>query len=179
MDQFNEYEYEGEEEGGDYDEGGGYDEEGGQEFKATFEQEVAAGSGQHAAECGPHIPYEKGTAEFRKAISELSTTERFKLEIERVSKKMNDDDILKLSVDDRNGMCNAVDRLSMLNLNDRYLNVTAYVLGYWFTNGGTRKIINDKRWNEIEQIIRNRSLEDTSVFPADVIRYSRMWERMV
>ena len=78
-----------------------------QEYVTTFEQEVSAqATKDQAISCGDPIPYhiKPGTKEYSQAIANKTPLERFKLEVDYVSRLLNLENVI-LSVDDRNTMC--------------------------------------------------------------------------
>ena len=93
--------------------------------------------------------------------------ERFKRLVGAISHSIDGDGIHNIGIDDRNRMCSVASNLE----NVKYLNPTAYILGFISTNGGKsidKKIIN-KVFNNLDK------LKDESVKKPDVIRYARFW----
>ena len=145
-----------------------------EEYKATFEQEVNALSQSNVSRsCYVGIDYSDDKKIRDKKIRELSPEDRFKFELDKFVK--NIDEKIKLSIQDRDEMCENANKIG----NIKYLNHVAYVLGYWLTKGGVK--IDDKKWEKIkgfdeneEQII-NIDTKESNVKPPDVIRYARLW----
>jgi len=166
-----------------------------QEFKSTYEQEASAfGSANQARECGDPIPFhiKPGTKEYYQALANKTPLEKFKLDVDYVSRLLTDmnDDVLTLTVKDRNILCEKADNVTYIGLDPMYLNVLAYILGYIANKkDGTikekvsfmKKIIGSdsddfSKLKDInETASKARSGNSFSVFPADVIRYAKMW----
>jgi hypothetical protein len=178
-----------------------------QEFKTTFEQEQSALSEQNIARsCGTPIPFniKPGTKEYVQAISDKTPLERFKLEVDYLSKILNNSSFkIFLSVDDRDTMCEKADNSIAIGIKPENLNSLAYVLGY--ISNTTDSIISDDdniknikiKVEKMSKLIGNpkddfynlkninleasksRSGNNFSVYAADVIRYGRMWKRLM
>ena len=58
-------------------------------------------------------------------------------------------------------------------------NPSAYILGFLATKGGTQKLVTEEGNKELYEQIIEKALPlvdiEASVFPEDVIRYSRLW----
>lgn len=93
--------------------------------------------------------------------------ERFKIYVGAISHSITENEFYDISVEDRNKMCRMASQLN----NVKYLNPTAYILGYISTNGGQE--INKKTLQNIFTFLP--MLTDDSVKPPDVIRYARFW----
>ena len=151
--------------------------EDGDRYGTTFEQEKDALSKKdRASECASSIVLpDKNDKNFRKMKSMLTPEDNFKYDVDRISQYLNEHTIIKLSVNDRNTMCS----LSNLINNVGFFNASAYIVGYWVTNGG--KVIDEKKWKNIyldrDSLINiNFGLDyekKANVFPADVLRYAR------
>ena len=176
-----------------------------QEYVTTFEQEVSAqATKDQAISCGDPIPYhiKPGTKEYSQAIANKTPLERFKLEVDYVSRLLNLENVI-LSVDDRNTMCEKANDTQIVDINPKYLNALAYVLGYIADK--MNAVIDMKKDTEKEKkikvtkmksIIGNpsdnfsllQSINDEAskaksgnsfaVYPADVIRYAQMWGKL-
>ena len=176
-----------------------------QEYVTTFEQEVSAqATKDQAISCGDPIPYhiKPGTKEYSQAIANKTPLERFKLEVDYVSRLLNLE-IVTLSVDDRNTMCEKANDTQIVDIDPKYLNALAYVLGYIADK--MNAVIDMKKDTEKEKkikvtkmksIIGNpsdnfsllqsindeaskaRSGNSFAVYPADVIRYAQMWGKL-
>jgi hypothetical protein len=176
-----------------------------QRFETTFEQEQGAMSSKDVARsCGDPIPFhiKPGTKEYAQAIASKTPLERFKLEVDYVSRLLTEtgNNSLMLSVKDRDTMCEKAN--NTFNIDPKYLNALAYILGYIvYRKDGIIKIedsneIKKKKVNIIRDIIgipgdnfselklinddasRARSSNSFAVYPADVIRYSQLWEKL-
>ena len=79
-----------------------------------------------------------------------------------------------LTSDIRNELCQTVDKIDFA----KYLNASAYIMGYIITKGGENDINNlDKKL--VKKVFDYLSqLEDESVKPPDVLRYARLWHRL-
>lgn len=140
-------------------------------MEASFEQL------QHSSiadECGgfPIILSENKMSDLNKAIKKLSSDpeERFKRHISAIAYSMSESGILNLTVDERNRICRCAGYLD----NVKYLNPTAFILGFFVTSGGTQI---DK--NKILKVFSYLpKLNDDSVKPPDVVRYSRHWMKI-
>ena len=176
-----------------------------QEYVTTFEQEVSAqATKDQAISCGDPIPYhiKPGTKEYSQAIANKTPLERFKLEVDYVSRLLNLE-IVTLSVDDRNTMCEKANDTQIVDIDPKYLNALAYVLGYIADK--MNAVIDMKKDTEKEKkikvtkmksIIGNpsdnfsllqsindeaskaRSGNSFAVYPEDVIRYAQMWGKL-
>ena len=176
-----------------------------QEYVTTFEQEVSAqATKDQAISCGDPIPYhiKPGTKEYSQAIANKTPLERFKLEVDYVSRLLNLENVI-LSVDDRNTMCEKANDTQIVDINPKYLNALAYVLGYIADK--MNAVIDMKKDTEKEKkikvtkmksIIGNpsdnfsllqsindeaskaRSGNSFAVYPEDVIRYAQMWGKL-
>jgi hypothetical protein len=176
-----------------------------QEYVTTFEQEVSAqATKDQAISCGDPIPYniKPGTKEYSQAIANKTPLERFKLEVDYVSRLLNLENVI-LSVDDRNTMCEKANDTQIVDIDPKYLNALAYVLGYIADK--MNAVIDMKKDTEKEKkikvtkmksIIGNpsdnfsllQSINDEAskaksgnsfaVYPADVIRYAQMWGKL-
>jgi hypothetical protein len=176
-----------------------------QEFKTTFEQEKGAiGSKDVAKSCGNPIPFniKPGTKEYSQAIANKTPLERFKLDVDYVSKLLSREynDFI-LSVSDRDTMCEKADETLSIGIDPKYLNALGYVMGYIVNKKNGLIKIGDKNEKEKIKIINNiigtqknnfnklelinqvaskaRSGNSFAVYPADVIRYSQLWGRLL
>jgi hypothetical protein len=163
-----------------FDRGSEYEDEDrdeGDRYGTTFEQEKDALSRKdRASECASSIVLpDKNDKNFRKMKALLTPDDNFKYDIDKISQYLNENTIIKLSVNDRNKMCSS----SNLINNVGFFNASAYIIGYWVTDGGIK--INMRKWNNIfidkKQIINiNFGLDyekKANVYPADVLRYAR------
>ena len=124
-----------------------------------------------ADECGGlPIIMSGNLADLNKDINLLTQDplERFKRLVGAISHSIDEDGLYQIGVDDRNKMCLVASNLE----NVKYLNPTAYILGFLSTNGGGSSI-NDKIIKRIFNFLDR--LRDDSVKQPDVIRYARFW----
>ena len=176
------------------------------QLQATFEQEVTALSNKNYAESCGSMPISKpGSAEFRKEMSNKTPVERLKMNISQISILLNEDiDYININVDDRNKMCKLVDYVKIVGVYPRYINALAYVMGYYIymqnciinEDNDTKKIKTNKitKYNKIVgtpdtnfMLLKHindisssvRSGNSFSVSPADVIRYGKLWNRLI
>lgn len=179
-----------------------------QEYVTTFEQEVSAQlSKDYAKSCGDPIPFhiKPGTKEYSQAIANKTPLERFKLDVDYVSRILNDSNInnMNLSVKDRDKMCEKANDTNMVNIDPKYLNPLAYILGYIADKNNAviniskdtdkdKKNKMDKMKNIIgdpndnfsllkyinDQASKARSGNSFAVYAPDVIRYSQMWSKL-
>lgn len=177
-------------------------------FETTFEQEQGALASKDVAKsCGDPIPFhiKPGTKEYSYAIANKTPLERFKLDVDYVSRLLTDsgNDLLMLTVKDRDTMCQRADNTETVGIGPKYLNAFAYILGYIAYRkdavikkedsdkirkkkvGKMREIIGipDDNFRELKLInneaAKARSGNSFAVFPPDVIRYAQMWERLI
>jgi len=171
MDRFNEYEYEDPNRSGGDDDFGGYDSDNGPVMEATFDQ---LKNSSRADDCGglPVVVIGGKLGDLSKTINQLTTDpeERFKRHVGAIAHNMTEDNHFDISIDDRNTMCRHASNLDKV----KYLNATAYILGYVITHGG--KKIDEKIMQKVFEKLRY--LTDDSVKPPDVVRYARYWEKV-
>ncbi len=97
----------------------------------------------------------------------ISPEDRFLINVDGISRKWSDARILPLQNSDIDIMLNK----SQLMPNIKYKNPTAFILGYWATQGGMN-------YDNLMSVINNVLPElnnDGGVYPEDVIRYARNW----
>ena len=104
----------------------------------------------------------------QKRIREMvSVEDRFKYYVGAIINNLNENKILDISWDSRVKICQKADDIP----NVKFLNPTAYILGYVATQGG--KTMNKR---DIKMVFRALDvLKDDSIREPDVIRYSRFW----
>jgi hypothetical protein len=159
-------------------------------MEATFDQQV------HSTEqndCGPLIVKEAGKEdEYRKAMSQLDPIDRLKQLIGSVVYNLGDkvSNIMDISSTERNIICRSVDDLTVVNIEAKYINPLAYVLGYVAYHRGfmindsdsmkkkkdKSEKINNEIFSELDNI--NTVTSNYSVFAPDVIRYMKLWDRI-
>lgn len=181
MERFDMYEFQGDrdnrDDGEDYDE---YGEDYGDEDNEDGNQyEVGFKEAQHMSKedaCGsiPEMFIKKGVNTYtslKNAVHFLRSNPeaRFKIFVKAIAIQLDNDKVFKITDNDRNIMCLQADKLK----NTKYLNPTAYVLAYICTKGGGEidKKIFSKILNSMNEI------DDDSVKPADIIRYSRFIQK--
>lgn len=161
-------------------------------FQPTFDQQV------HSSEqndCGAPIIKEPGKEdEYRKAISQLDPIDRLKQQIGSVVKSLIEENFINISPSERNEICRSVDSIGVVNIQAKYISPLAYVLGYFayhrgfmITDDDSSKKRKDKMVRINKEIFNN--LENINkvvggnfnygVFPPDVIRYMRLWAKIV
>ena len=167
MDAFDEYEFDDPERSdGDLDIGFD-DDNNGQYLQAGFADTERS---SQADDCGgAPIAITGDMSELNKQINHITQDpeERFKRHVGAISHSITEDGFYDISVDDRNKMCRIASNLD----NVKYLNATAYILGFLATNGG--RSIDEKTIKHIFTILPR--LTDDSVKPPDVLRYARFW----
>ena len=146
-------------------------------YKATWEQEQSANYQKNtASECASSIALPHPTDKnFRRMKALLTPEDNFKYDVDKISQYLNEEENIKINVDDRNAMCILSSTINNINV----FNAAAYVIGYWVTNGG--KKIDDKKWVKIfkdkKEVININFGADydkkANVYPADVLRYAR------
>lgn len=146
----------------------------GQELQASFEQIQQS---SEANDCGElSITEEKmSKAAYSRAIRHLSHEERFKNSINTISTRLNNNEIFDISVNDKNTMCRLSDKLININASAKYINPTAYILGY-LSIKETNEIDDDEIKNIFSKLNR---LQDDSIKEPDVIRYSRFVKKLI
>ena len=191
MDQFDEYELK--EEDGDYGEDEDVDEDVDEDAGDKWSDEEErrdkdddnqlqagfsdVGRTSIADDCGGTSVIISGKlSDLNKDINKLThdPLERFKIYVGAISHSMTENGVYDINVNDRNYMCRVASSLK----NAKYLNPTAYILGFIATNGGRissngKREINKKKITQIFNFLS--VLNDDSVKPPDVIRYSRFW----
>lgn len=96
---------------------------------------------------------------------------RFKTIVGAVSHRLTEDDIFMFDNTDREILCTMADEIEGVIYDIKYLNPTAYLLGYVAIN--KQNYISKKI---IQKIFKSLpKIGDTSITQADVCRYSRFW----
>jgi hypothetical protein len=116
-------------------------------------------------DCGGLNMMEDEVGDMRKLTP--SPLERFKLQSGAIAYGIVEDKVLDLDMNGRNALCRVADLIDPI----RYLNPTAYVLGYIATNGTSQ--IDATRVRDIFNYLPR--LRDDSVMEHDVVRYARYW----
>jgi hypothetical protein len=94
--------------------------------------------------------------------------ERFAVYVDAISRSLNQRQGIEISENDIVAMLMKIRSLQYIDKK----NATAYVLGYLASYGGTR-MIKSKVDNVITEVLIHS--QDSSVYPADVVRYARLW----
>jgi hypothetical protein len=177
MNQFDQYERDDQDQDNLYDDerGGNDDEDFGvrdedfedtQKYQSTFSDMERVSV---ADECGgdPISVPNGNLQDLYKEINKIAVTpeDRFKRQVGAISHWLTEGGFFDVNIEMRNKMCVIASSLS----NIKYLNPTAYILGFVATNGGADidKSIVDEIFGMLNQ------LQDDSVKEADVIRYAR------
>ena len=158
MDAFDKYEFENPEDS-EYEQGASDNDEYEQDLQDGF---VDIERSSRADDCGG-LPMPMN--EINKVIQDPE--ERFKRYVGAISHSITEDGLYDISVEDRNKMCRVASNLKTI----KYLNPTAYILGFITTDGGQK--INNKTIKYIFTVLH--LLTDVSVKPPDVVRYARFW----
>ena len=143
-------------------------------MEATFDQKVHS---SHADECGglPINVSSDKMDDLTKAINRLSIDplDRFKRQVGAISHSLSNNESIPIDIDieSRNDMCRNANSFK----NARFLNPTAYILGYYITNG--EKNISKSKMKTVFSFLNK--LRDDSVKKPDVVRYARFWKKHV
>jgi len=118
-------------------------------------------------DCGGGTMPVGNLSDMYKEINKTTTDpkERFKRQVGAIAHSISENSDFDISVEMRNEMCRMATELS----NTKYLNPTAYILGYIATDRG--RAIDKKIINRVFDYLPE--LQDTSVKKPDVIRYAR------
>jgi hypothetical protein len=112
----------------------------------------------------------KKMEEIAKKLSRVSMSpeERLKIYVDALSRKFNDDGVVKITNENIDEMLSYVSSLTK----PQYTNPIGFIMGYVATNGG----LNMKE-ETVKKVIRaTEKLKDDGGFgPNDVIRYSSLW----
>lgn len=108
-----------------------------------------------------------------KVMKELSSPEEtFQLYVDAISRKLNGDNILDISQQEIDAMIDEMPKVPDI----QYKNPTAYILGFITTSGG-REINSGKIKMVIDEVLPQ--LPDSGIEAPDVVRYARMWMKLV
>jgi hypothetical protein len=166
MDQFNEYNLhpESKNEDDDYDYKYGDDDNlnnpGYNDFLRTSEVD----------ECGtiPGLGGDNMSALAKKlAYITADPIDKFKQYVGAISHSLTEDNILDISRVERNNMCKLANNLKKI----KYLNPTAYILGFYITQGGRK--INKTLLKQVFNKVLPKLPKDSGIKKPDVIRYAR------
>jgi len=140
-------------------------------YQPTFDQLVHS---TPVNECGYiSVSYDSKDKEaYRRELLRLTPLERLKHNINMVSYNLNNQNIFEIFPDDINKLCRYTNMLDIINIDSKFVNPTAYILGFLATNKG-RTQVNKKEVTDIFNKLK--LLDDDSIKKEDVIRYSRLW----
>lgn len=146
-----------------------------QEFKVGIEQMTHV-SEENTCDVGTVREMGTGTEAKKERKKELrrifaNPIDKFKFNVGTKIKELNEDNILNISSQNRNFMCNKVNEIDIIG----NLNPLAFILGFMITNGGEIKL-DIKNVKQIFEVLN--ILDDDSVERADVIRYGRYWLKL-
>ena len=105
--------------------------------------------------------------------SAISPEDRFLINTDAFCRRLNAENIYRLSETDINTILEKT--TDVLGL--KYKNFVAYVLGYIASKGG-QKLKVDKVQNVITNILPKLG-DEGGVYPADVVRYARYWNKFL
>jgi hypothetical protein len=101
----------------------------------------------------------------------MEPLERFRMYVDAISRNLNNWDSINISEMTIQRMLEKASLLEYVG----YKNPTAYILGFLATGGGQK--LTKKNFDEvISEVLPH--VEDDSVFPPDILRYSRLWEKI-
>ena len=106
----------------------------------------------------------------------MTPDERFNLYVDAISRKLRESSNDRPTDDDIIAMLDMSPRLK----NVAHVNPTAYILGY-MASGGGGYIAKNKAYikNMLAELDDISRLTETEIEPPDVIRYARLWERLM
>jgi hypothetical protein len=93
--------------------------------------------------------------------------DKFKQYVGAISHSLTEDNILDISRVERNNMCKLANNLKKI----KYLNPTAYILGFYITQGGRK--INEPLLKQVFNKVLPKLPKDSGIKKPDVIRYAR------
>jgi hypothetical protein len=130
----------------------------GEDFQDEMGAYLRAGGGVHIGLVGPEGKIDQAT---------LDPLDRFKIIVDATARNLMDSNIYIIE-SDIGILLETASKLQYVH----YKNPTAYLLGYIASSRGSK--INKKQFNyTIDMALP--LIEDSSVFPPDVLRYSRLW----
>ncbi len=101
----------------------------------------------------------------------MEPIESFRIYVDSISRRLNNCEGVNISDQSITRMLETAAQLEAVE----HKNPTAYVLGFIATGGGS-KLDNKKYEYVIKKVLP--CVEDTSVLPPDIIRYSRLWKSL-
>ena len=101
----------------------------------------------------------------------IDPEDRFKIYIDAISRKLSNIDNVEISETNIEKMIDKVTEVNKI----AFKNPTSYVLGFLASGGGRKLNINDYNF-VVKKVLPY--VEDTSVLPPDIIRYSLLWENL-
>lgn len=101
----------------------------------------------------------------------LEPIERFRIYVDAIARGLNNWDNINISEQNIERLLEVASQLKTIE----HKNPTAYILGFLATGGGIK--LDKKNFdNVVNEVLPH--VEDTTVFPPDIIRYSRLWENL-
>jgi hypothetical protein len=112
----------------------------------------------------------KKMSEIAKKLSRISMTpnERLRIYVDALSRKLNDDEVLKITDNMIEHMLTYISNLK----NPENINPIGFILGYIATDGG--KNMNKTQVKNVIKIVKKLD-DEGGITDPDVIRYSRLW----
>ena len=113
--------------------------------------------------------------------AEQDPYEKFSQSIDSISRHLRDKSDVIITQDDIDKMTFKAAKLNVVE----HKNPTAYVLGFLATGGGLKLLKADPKikdgylFNKIINEVLPHANKDASVFPPDVIRYARLWSKLI
>jgi hypothetical protein len=103
----------------------------------------------------------------------ISPEDRFLINTDAMCRRLNSENIVKISQTDINNMLEkTVDIVGL-----RYKNYVGYILGYIASQGG--KSMNAEQIKYVIKTILPQIGEEGGIAPADVVRYARYWKEFL
>lgn len=109
---------------------------------------------------------------YRRELLRLTPVERLKHNINMICYNLNEQKIFEILPEDINKLCRYTNMLDIINIDSKFVNPTAYILGFLATNNGKTQVIK----KEVTDIFNKLGLlDDNSIKKEDVVRYTRLW----
>lgn len=117
---------------------------------------------------GPAGQFLVGKPKGRMEQALMDPLERFKYNVDAIARSLNSIEGIVIS---DGGIFKMLEKASVLE-EVKHKNATAYVLAYLATNGGLKLTI-----EQFNNVLKNAlpQVDDKSVLPPDILRYSRLW----
>lgn len=109
----------------------------------------------------------------KKGRESISPEDRFLINTDALCRRLNSDNIVKISETDINNMLEKTTDIVGL----KYKNYVGYILGYIASQGG--KSLKPEQVNFVIKKILPQLGEEGGIAPADVIRYARFWKEFL